>query len=56
MKRVFLMMLDSFGIGSSLDAYKFNDIGADTFGHIAERCFLGLANNSKRCGNLYIPN
>ncbi|MDE5285816.1 MAG: phosphopentomutase, partial [Buchnera aphidicola] len=50
------MMLDSFGIGSSLDAHKFNDIGADTFGHIAEHCFLGLANSSKRIGKLNIPN
>ncbi|CAL4325885.1 phosphopentomutase [Buchnera aphidicola] len=55
MKRVFLMILDSFGIGSSADAYKFNDIGADTFGHIAKQCFLDKA-NIKRQGPLYIPN
>lgn len=30
-------MLDSFGIGATADADKFGDVGADTFGHIAER-------------------
>lgn len=55
MKRVFLMILDSFGIGSSLDSYKFNDHGSDTFGHIAEKCFLGQA-NKEREGCLKIPN
>ncbi|WP_422667424.1 phosphopentomutase [Buchnera aphidicola] len=55
MKRVFLMILDSFGIGSSHDADKFNDVGSNTFGHIAEACFLGKANVERR-GNLYIPN
>lgn len=55
MKRVFLMVLDSFGIGSSLDAYKFNDVGADTFGHIAKKCFLDKANIGRR-GPLCIPN
>lgn len=55
MKRVFLMILDSFGIGSSLDANKFNDHGADTFGHIVEKCFLGEA-NKQRQGVLNIPN
>ncbi|QCI16188.1 phosphopentomutase [Buchnera aphidicola] len=55
MKRVFLIVLDSFGIGSSIDAYKFNDVGANTLGHIAEKCFLGEA-NIKRQGSLYIPN
>ncbi|QCI21249.1 phosphopentomutase [Buchnera aphidicola (Hyperomyzus lactucae)] len=55
MKRVFLIVLDSFGIGSSPDAYKFNDVGSNTFGHIVEKCFLGEA-NIKRKGSLYIPN
>ncbi|AYN24550.1 phosphopentomutase [Buchnera aphidicola] len=55
MKRVFLMVLDSLGIGSSLDAHKFNDVGADTFGHIAEQCFLNKANIGRK-GSLYIPN
>ncbi|KAB8138390.1 phosphopentomutase [Gracilibacillus oryzae] len=35
-KRIFLVVLDSVGIGEAPDADKFNDIGADTLGHIAE--------------------
>ncbi|MDF0726138.1 phosphopentomutase [Cytobacillus sp. S13-E01] len=35
-KRVFLIVLDSVGIGESPDAAKFGDVGSDTLGHIAE--------------------
>ena len=35
-KRVFLIVMDSVGIGEAPDAAKFNDLGADTLGHIAE--------------------
>ncbi|WP_273129150.1 phosphopentomutase [Bacillus weihaiensis] len=35
-KRVFLIVLDSVGIGEAPDAEKFNDVGSDTLGHIAE--------------------
>ena len=35
--RVFLIVLDSFGIGGAPDAAKFGDEGADTFGHIVEK-------------------
>ncbi|MFB6465931.1 phosphopentomutase [Cytobacillus sp. Hz8] len=35
-KRVFIIVMDSVGIGEAPDAEKFNDKGADTFGHIAE--------------------
>lgn len=35
-KRIFLVVLDSVGIGEAPDADKYNDIGADTLGHIAE--------------------
>ncbi|WAI18325.1 MAG: phosphopentomutase [Buchnera aphidicola (Acyrthosiphon caraganae)] len=55
MKRVFLIVLDSFGIGFSPDADKFNDVGSDTFGHIVEKCFLGEANKGRN-GPLHIPN
>src|SRR5690606_1038982 len=34
--RVFLIVLDSVGIGEAPDAKQFNDEGADTLGHIAE--------------------
>ncbi|WP_347862812.1 phosphopentomutase [Salimicrobium sp. PL1-032A] len=36
-KRVFLVVMDSVGIGEAPDAEQFNDAGADTLGHIAER-------------------
>ena len=32
-KRVFLIVLDSLGIGSTLDAYKYDDEGANTLLH-----------------------
>lgn len=35
--RVFLIVMDSVGIGELPDAPKFNDVGAHTLGHIAER-------------------
>lgn len=35
-KRVFLIVLDSVGIGEAEDAASFDDVGADTLGHIAE--------------------
>ena len=36
-KRIFVIVLDSVGIGESPDAQKFGDQGADTIGHIAEK-------------------
>ncbi|WP_417760275.1 phosphopentomutase [Shewanella sp.] len=56
MKRCIILMLDSFGIGASADAAKFGDAGADTFGHIAEQCAQGLADNAERSGALQLPN
>ncbi|NEG69522.1 phosphopentomutase [Bifidobacterium choloepi] len=35
-KRVFAIALDSIGIGEAPDAAKFNDVGADTLGHIGK--------------------
>lgn len=35
--RVFLIVMDSVGIGEAPDAKKFNDEGAHTLGHIAQR-------------------
>ena len=37
-KRVFVIVVDSFGIGHAPDADRFGDEGADTFGHIAAAC------------------
>lgn len=45
MSRAIILMMDSFGIGGARDADKFDNIGADTFGHIV-----------KTCGGLKIPN
>ena len=36
-KRIFLLILDSVGIGEAPDAADFDDVGADTLGHIAEQ-------------------
>ena len=55
MKRAIILVLDSLGIGASADADKFDDIGADTFGHIAEACATGKAEEG-RSGPLYLPN
>jgi len=35
-KRIHLIVLDSVGIGEAPDAEKFDDVGSDTLGHIAE--------------------
>lgn len=35
--RIFLIVMDSVGIGEAPDAEKFNDVGSDTLGHIAEQ-------------------
>lgn len=55
MKRAFIMVLDSFGIGAAGDAEKFGDAGSDTLGHIAERCQQGEANQGRN-GPLNLPN
>lgn len=55
MKRAFIMVLDSFGIGSSKDADKFGDEGSDTLGHIAEACYKGEADVGRK-GPLHLPN
>lgn len=55
MKRLFIMVLDSFGIGASADSKRFGDQGADTLGHIAEFCVRGEANIGRQ-GPLMLPN
>jgi phosphopentomutase len=55
-KRAIILVLDSLGLGSSADAHRYGDNGADTLGHIAEACAEGNANNSQRQGPLNIPN
>lgn len=55
MKRAFIMVLDSFGIGASKDAEKFGDAGSDTLGHIAQACSEGRADQGRK-GPLSLPN
>ncbi|SQD80093.1 phosphopentomutase [Moritella yayanosii] len=55
MKRTIILMLDSLGIGASADADKFGDVGSNTFGHIAQWCAEGKANDGRE-GPLHIPN
>ncbi|UQY44775.1 phosphopentomutase [Mixta hanseatica] len=55
MKRAFIMVLDSFGIGASKDAEKYGDKGSDTLGHIAQACFNGEADKGRK-GPLHLPN
>lgn len=52
-KRIFLVVMDSVGIGEAPDAEKFGDKGSDTFGHIAER-MNGL--NMPNMGKLGLSN
>jgi len=55
MKRAFIMVLDSFGIGASKDAERFGDSGSDTLGHIAQACSEGRADQGRK-GPLSLPN
>ncbi len=57
MPRVFLMVLDSVGIGGAPDAAAYGDAGADTVGHVAEACAAGAADVAGlRSGPLTLPN
>lgn len=44
MPRVFLFVMDSFGVGGAPDAAAFGDEGANTFTHIAENATLQIPN------------
>lgn len=46
-KRIFLMVLDSLGVGETLDAVNFSDNGANTLGHINDECDLFIPNLKK---------
>ena len=41
--RAIIAVLDSLGFGASDDAEEYGDLGADTFGHIAEAAARGDA-------------
>lgn len=55
--RVCVLLLDSLGVGASLDAHLYGDEGANTFGHIAQACAEGRADQvGVREGALHLPN
>ena len=43
-RRVIILLMDSFGIGASIDAKAYGDYGADTFGHIYKKAKPELPN------------
>lgn len=47
MKRVFLIVLDSFGIGQMPDAKKFGDYGVDTLGTVSKSPYFSMPNMEK---------
>lgn len=51
-KRVFVIVLDSLGIGALPDASKFGDEGADTFGHILDKMETLKIPNLQKLGML----
>ncbi|KTD56405.1 phosphopentomutase [Legionella shakespearei] len=55
--RVCILLMDSFGIGASLDAVRYGDEGANTFVHIHEVCARGEGDiPGVRQGPLTLPN
>lgn len=55
--RVCILLMDSFGIGASLDAVRYGDEKANTFVHIHEACAQGAADiPGLRQGPLSLPN
>ena len=46
-KRIFLMVLDSLGVGETIDAANYGDAGANTLGHIKENYDLFIPNLKK---------
>ncbi len=46
-KRIFLMVLDSLGVGETNDAINFQDNGANTLKHVNEQCDLFIPNLKK---------
>lgn len=55
--RACILLMDSLGIGASLDAHRYGDEAANTFGHIHIACSKNRADKRDlRKGALYIPN
>lgn len=54
--RVCILLMDSFGIGASVDATRYGDEGANTFGHIVQACKAHQADTIHvRKGELKLP-
>jgi phosphopentomutase len=54
--RACVLLMDSFGVGASLDAKQYGDEGSNTFGHIVELCEQGRADiPGVRSGPLRLP-
>ena len=56
MPRAIIVVLDSMGVGAAADAAAYGNLGADTFGHIAQACAAGRADSDRRRGPLRLPN
>jgi phosphopentomutase len=54
MSRAFLLVMDSVGIGGAPDAAHYDDLGADTVGHIAIAC-ANAAARRERAQPLHLP-
>ena len=48
MRRVFLIVLDSFGIGEMEDAEAYGDKGTNTIGSVSESSFFHVPNLQKQ--------
>ena len=54
-KRIFLIVMDSFGAGHAKDGAAYGDDGADTMGHIAEKMITGKSQTLQSWGwRIYI--
>ncbi len=46
-KKIFVIVMDSLGVGQAANAHLYGDAGSDTFGHIAENYHLNIPNLQK---------
>ena len=49
-KRVFLIVVDSMGVGAMPDSEKYGDVNVDTLGHIAEKQTSFVIPNLQKMG------
>ena len=50
-RRIFVIVIDSLGVGGAADAAQFGDAGADTLGHIASHVKGFFPAESAEAGN-----